>query len=114
MSRPGYSIALVASWILFFLAQVLILRELPLTLLALALCALLLVHRERGEVQLFLLGMAIGAFIEIGLGQIARSQHWEHASLLGVPFWLPLVWGYGFVVIRRIGNVVVDHFSRNE
>jgi hypothetical protein len=99
---------LLTSWIVFFVAQVFILKEIPLTVLALVLCALLLWNREPGEGILYALGLVSGLIIEVGLGQIARTQHWENASLLGVPYWLPLLWGYGFVVMRRVGNAVVS------
>ena len=62
-----------------------------------------LVHRNKGEYTLFIVGLITGFVIEVGLGLIARQQNWENASLWGVPFWLPVVWGLGFVVITRIG-----------
>jgi hypothetical protein len=100
------------SWVLFFLAQVLVVKEIPLTVLAVCFSAVLLWRRERGEGVLFAVGFVVGLSIEVGLGLIARSQHWENASLWGVPYWLPVIWGYGFVVMRRIGNHVVGFFSR--
>lgn len=113
MKSPGaYAVLLVLSWIVFFLAQVLIRTELPLTVLAIVFSALLLVRRVPGEGVLYTLGLVTGLVIEVGLGLIARSQHWEFASLFGVPYWLPLIWGYGFVAMRRIGNAVVYRFER--
>jgi hypothetical protein len=111
MSTCSYVMITVTGWVAFFLLQVLILREFPLTLAALALCALLYIRRESGELHLFAFGLLLALIIEVGLGLVARSQHWEHASLLGVPYWLPLIWGYGFVVIRRVGNLIVQHFG---
>ena len=105
-----YTIANLLAWIAFFILQVLVVKELTLTIAALALCVLLYVRRERGELHLFALGVFLALVIELGLGLVARSQHWEHASLLGIPYWLPLIWGYGFVVIRRVGNLVVRSF----
>lgn len=105
--------ALVASWIVFFVAQVAIVNELPLTLLAVVFCLLLLWRREKGEGILFFLGLLTGLIIEVGLGLIARTQLWEYASFFGVPYWLPLIWGYGFVIMRRIGNGIV-HFAQEQ
>lgn len=107
MKNSFYASVMIASWILFFVAQVYILDEVILTILAIALSSLLFWRYERNEYRLYLLGVTVGLTIEVGLGQIARTQHWTHASLYGVPYWLPLAWGYGFVVMRRIGNVVV-------
>lgn len=111
MTTRSYVMVTVAGWVAFFLLQVLVLKETPLTLAALALCVLLFIRRENGEVHLFVAGVFLALVIEVGLGLVARSQHWEHASLLGVPYWLPLIWGYGFVVIRRAGNLIVQHFG---
>jgi hypothetical protein len=97
----------VALWIAFFVAQVTILFEVPLTFLALGLCVTLLYGCTRGEYLLFGLGVGMALVIELGLGLVARSQHWMHASFFGIPFWLPLIWGYGFVVMRRVGNFIV-------
>lgn len=111
MSKQTHVILTVALWIIFFVVQVLVLLELPLTILAVALCVVLLARRVAGEVQLFIFGVAMALIIELGLGLIARSQHWDHASLFGIPYWLPLIWGYGFVVMRRIGNLIVEYFG---
>ncbi len=106
------SVALnVLLWIAFFVVQVLVLRELPLTIISVLLCVVLLVNRVAGEFHLFLFGVLLSLIIELGLGLVARSQHWEHASLFGIPYWLPLMWGYGFVVMRRVGNQIVTHFG---
>src|SRR3989304_8063467 len=58
----------------------------------------------KNEWTLFFIGMILGFFIEVVLGLYYRMQYWENARLLGVPIWLPIVWGYGFVFIRRVGN----------
>lgn len=111
MKQHQYVIATVLLWIVFFVVQVTVLLELPLTILAVVLCALLLLRRVPGEAHLFALGLVLALVIELGLGLVARTQHWDHASLFGIPFWLPLMWGYGFVVMRRVGNLIVDHFG---
>lgn len=104
-------VAITVGWVGFFAAEVLIHNELFLTLLASLLSIAILVRAERGEFYLFGLGVLLGLTIEVGLGQVARLQHWDHASLFGVPFWLPIIWGFGFVAMRRIGNIVVQIFS---
>lgn len=60
---------------------------------------------------IFILGLLIGIFIEVILGLVVRTQHWENASFFGVPYWLPLVWGYGFVVIHQVGNIIFYYFK---
>jgi len=66
---------------------------------------------NKGEWTLFFLGFLLGLFIEVVLGLFYRMQYWENPSLLGVPLWLPFVWGYAFVFIRRIGNAIVKNKS---
>jgi hypothetical protein len=97
----------VLLWIAFFVVQVTVRLELPLTVLAAGLSIAILYRRVTGEGILFLLGVAMAVVIEVGLGLIARSQVWSDASFLGIPYWLPLIWGYGFVVMRRVGNYIV-------
>ena len=114
MIRPGtYAVLLLLSWIVFFLFQVFVKLEAPLTVLAIAFSALLLLRREQGEIWLYGVGFGMGLIIEVGLGQIARTQTFTHASLFGVPFWLPLIWGYGFVIMRRVGNIIVARAQRD-
>ncbi len=62
---------------------------------------------NKNEWGLFLIGCLVGFIIEVALGKIYRMQYWQQDSLFGVPVWLPLLWGYGFVFIRRIGNLIV-------
>ena len=64
-----------------------------------------------GEWTLFFLGLTIGFVFEGLSGLIYRMQYWENASLLGIPVWLPIFWGYGFIFIHRLGTIVV---RRNE
>ena len=62
---------------------------------------------NKNEWVLFLIGCLVGFIIEVVLGKVYRMQYWQQDSLFGVPLWLPLLWGYGFVFIRRIGNLIV-------
>jgi hypothetical protein len=73
----------------------------------LLIASLLLIQYERGEWKVLGLGILAGLISEIGGDMIAKLQYWESGVLLGVPLWLPLLWGFGFVFIRRIGNKVL-------
>ncbi len=61
---------------------------------------------HNGEWPLFFIGVAFGAVIEIGMRYFGAQQKWRGAHLFGIPYWLPLAWGVGFVVITRIGFFV--------
>ena len=58
------------------------------------------------EWKVLLFGIVLGFVFEIGGDLIYKAQYWENASLFGIPIWLPLMWGYGFIFIRRIGNIL--------
>ena len=65
----------------------------------------------KNEWLLFLIGSILGFIIEVVLGLIHRMQFWGQGSLFGVPIWLPIVWGCGFVFIRRIGNLIAGDWQ---
>jgi len=65
------------------------------------------IEYNKNEWKVFLFGIVLGFLFEIGGDLIYKAQYWENASLFGIPIWLPLMWGYGFVFIRRIGNILV-------
>ncbi len=67
----------------------------------------LAIRYHEGEWTLFFIGLIIGFVVEVLSGLVFRMQHWENASLFGIPIWLPIFWGYGFIFIYRIGNLVV-------
>jgi hypothetical protein len=56
---------------------------------------------------LFALGSALGLVFELGGDAIYKLQSWSEGSLFGIPVWLPLFWGLGFVFIRRFGNAIL-------
>jgi len=60
------------------------------------------------EWLLFGIGSALGLVFELGGDAIYKLQSWSEGSLFGIPMWLPLFWGLGFVFIRRFGNAVLD------
>jgi hypothetical protein len=91
--------------VLFFLFQARgHLSELTLTLFAIGIASLLYYWHDRvGERYLFFLGVVIGSWIEIGFRFLGYQQVWADASFFGVPYWLPLAWGIGFVIVTRLG-----------
>ena len=63
----------------------------------------------KGEWALFFIGLILGFFIEVILGLFYRMQYCQDSTLLGVPIWLPIIWGYAFVFIRRIGSIIIKN-----
>lgn len=64
---------------------------------------ILMMRNHKNERKLFIIGITVGSIIEIGLRQLGYQQTWTEASLFGVPYWLPIAWGLGFVIITRVG-----------
>ncbi len=81
--------------------------ELSLTAFIVAVsCAMFFIREHRREPWLFAIGVVVGAVVEIGLRIFGYQQVWTSASLFGVPYWLPIAWGVGFVLITRLGILV--------
>ena len=91
--------------VLFFLLQSRgSLPELGLTFFLVGVSSLLFFWNSRvHEVYLFGVGTAAGLVIEVGFRYLGYQQVWTDASLFGVPIWLPIAWGMGFVLITRLG-----------
>jgi len=91
--------------ILFFLLQARgNLSELGLTFFIAGVSSLVFYWKSRvEEVHLFGIGTATGLLIEVGFRFLGYQQTWTDASLLGIPYWLPIAWGMGFVLITRLG-----------
>ena len=78
--------------------------ELALTAFVIAVTLLIFVMKDhKNERYLFITGILVGSFIEIGFRILGYQQTWADASLFGIPYWLPIVWGIGFVLITRYG-----------
>ena len=91
--------------ILFFMFQALgHMSEFALTLFAAGIAATLFYWYDRiGERYLFFLGSVMGTLIEVGFRFLGYQQVWTDASFFGIPYWLPVAWGIGFVLITRLG-----------
>lgn len=94
---------LIAFVIVWFIQQ-----ELVITLILFVLIGLSFkLSYEKNEWRLLIFGIILGIILEIGSDQILKLQFWSEGMLFGIPLWLPFMWGYGFVLIRRIGNLIV-------
>jgi len=67
---------------------------------------------HKNEILWFLIGVIAGTTLEVGGDIFYKLQSWDKGSLYGLPLWLPLLWGYGFVFIRRLGNLIVSCRSK--
>lgn len=70
------------------------------------LTAVILLGRERiEETKLAALGILWGIVLET-VGVKSGYHTFNKADFLGVPFWLPIFWGYGFVTAKRVSSAV--------
>jgi len=65
------------------------------------------INYEKNEFYWLFIGIITGITLEIGGDYFYKLQFWTSGSFFGLPLWLPLLWGYIFVIVRRIGNLVV-------
>jgi uncharacterized membrane protein len=102
--RAEFGIPIIASFLFLIFQSSGRFSELTLTAFIVVVSLLIFVMRDhKNERLLFVIGMLTGSVIEIGLRVLGYQQTWTEASLLGVPYWLPIAWGLGFVLITRVG-----------
>ena len=65
-------------------------------------------HKDKTELVVFIYGILIGTIVEVIGTQISGYQSFTKPDFGGIPMWLPIVWGYGFVAMKRIGFVLED------
>ncbi|MFZ1987965.1 MAG: hypothetical protein WAV21_02965 [Minisyncoccia bacterium] len=65
-----------------------------------------LLKNHRNEGWILVIGIGFGLLIEIGFRIFGYQQNWNQSSLFGIPYWLPIAWGIGFVLITRLGIVL--------
>ena len=99
-----FGIPIIASFIFLVSQSSGRFSELALTAFIVVVSFLIFLMKDhKNEKYLFIVGILVGSFIEIGLRVLGYQQTWTEASLLGVPYWLPIAWGLGFVLITRFG-----------
>ena len=68
---------------------------------------LILVGKDRKtEIYIQIYGMVAGFVIEAIGTSISGYQSFTNPDFFGIPYWLPVVWGYGFIVMKRIALII--------
>lgn len=63
------------------------------------------IKREYNDIKVLLAGfvcMTISEYIFISTG----VEKFMRVSFLGMPLWLPFLWAYGFIVIKRVVQMI--------
>ncbi|MCK4520981.1 MAG: hypothetical protein KAU20_00270 [Nanoarchaeota archaeon] len=88
--------------ILIMIALVPFLKEMVLSGLFLVMILIgFKIKYEKKEIIVFLIGFIFMTLIELFFISTG-VETFTHNRLFGIPLWLPLIWGYGFVVIKRV------------
>jgi len=61
---------------------------------------------KRTEFLIFIYGAVIGFFIETIGTQASGYESFTTHDILGIPYWLLVAWGYGFILMKRIGLII--------
>ena|ERR1035437_601189 len=82
-------------------------NEIAITILGIAVVAITFKFKYyKNEIELLVFGIIFGLFMECFASYVLEFQFWNH-SLFLIPMWLPLAWGYLFIVMRRIGDIII-------
>lgn len=67
---------------------------------------LIYLHKDKTELVIFIYGIFVGIIVEVIGTQISGYQSFLRPTFGGIPIWLPIAWGYGFVAMKRIGFIL--------
>ena len=74
--------------------------------LALASLVVLSGNDKKTELWVFIYGLVSGFVVETIGTQVSGYQSFTQPDILGIPYWLIISWGYGFVLMKRIGLII--------
>lgn len=66
----------------------------------------ILLGRDRiGETKLVVWGIVWGFLLET-IGVLSGYHTFNNPDFMGIPLWLPIFWGYGFITAKRVSSIV--------
>ncbi len=74
--------------------------------LALVLFIILFGKDKKIELWIFIYGLIAGFIVETIGTQISGYQSFTQPDIWGIPYWLIISWGYGFILMKRIGLII--------
>lgn len=80
-------------------------------LLVIGACMIAVGRSWRRDAIFFLIGGAWGAFAEGVAVTFGAAWAYQQPHLLGVPYWLPLVWGSASIMLWRMGEGIKEFFE---
>ena len=103
MDKKPFGIALNAVPMLIMISLIVLVEsEYALAILYVVfIAALLLIKHERIDFIAFFFGLIVMTFLEYLFVNTGVEKFTQESLFGSMPLWLPLLWGYGFVAIRR-------------
>ncbi|MBI3589268.1 MAG: hypothetical protein HY093_02545 [Candidatus Liptonbacteria bacterium] len=83
--------------------------DLFLIYLVLSLVVIFLGKDRKTETWIFIYGLIAGFIVETIGTEVSGYQKFTQPDLLGIPYWLVVSWGYGFVLMKRIGFIIKNN-----
>ena len=74
--------------------------------LSIMMVQILLGNDKKFEFKIAIYGIIWGAILEITSTKISGFHSFTNADFMCIPFWLPVTWGYGFVMAKRISSII--------
>ena len=74
--------------------------------------ALLIIAGKDKKVELWILlyGMIAGFVVEVIGTQVSGYQSFTNPDMWGIPYWLIVTWGYGFLLMKRVSLIIATGF----
>lgn len=73
-----------------------------------AISIILKIKYQRGDLSALFYGFIIGLIVETIGTSVSHYQSFANPDFLGIPMWLPIVWAYGFMLMKRIGVIIYN------
>ena len=61
---------------------------------------------RKSEAWIFVYGIIAGFIIETIGTQVSGYQSFTNPDVWGIPYWLMVSWGYGFILMKRISLII--------
>ena len=76
--------------------------------------ALFLVNYRQGDFFAFFFGVVLGFAIEVFATDITHIHTFAYSDFFGMPMWMPIVWGYCFLLMKRIGIILYEEAKEGQ
>lgn len=77
--------------------------------LAVTALVVLLGKDKKTESYIFIYGLVAGSIIEVLGTSVSKYQSFTNPQFYGIPFWLPVTWGYGFILMKRVSLIIAKN-----